>query len=90
MPNAKFTSLSDGAFDYKTYGKNQFLLPLSIAKIIKLADPLTFRLIFLEINDYSLNATEAETVITFEHLASGQLTEKQLASWFKDFTVPNA
>jgi death-on-curing protein len=51
---------------------------------------LTIAAIFLEINGYSLNATEAETVITFEHLASGQLTEKQLASWFKDFTVQNA
>ena len=51
---------------------------------------LTIAAIFLEINGYSLNVTEAETVITFEHLASGQLTEKQLASWFKDFTVQNA
>ncbi|KAF3982619.1 MAG: type II toxin-antitoxin system death-on-curing family toxin [Methylococcales symbiont of Hymedesmia sp. n. MRB-2018] len=47
---------------------------------------LTVSAIFLEINGYSLNATEAETVITFEHLASGKLTEKQLSTWFHDFT----
>lgn len=45
---------------------------------------LTVAAIFLEINGYSLNATEA--VIAFEHLASGKLTEKQLAFWFQDFT----
>ena len=50
---------------------------------------LTVTAIFLEINGYSLNATEAETVITFEHLASGQLTEKHLASWFQDFSTLN-
>ncbi|NOR70383.1 MAG: type II toxin-antitoxin system death-on-curing family toxin [Methylomarinum sp.] len=47
---------------------------------------LTVSAIFLEINGYSLNATEAEAVITFEHLASGKLTEKQLSAWFHDFT----
>jgi death on curing protein len=48
---------------------------------------LTTAAIFLEINHYSLNATEAETVITFEHLASGKLTEKQLALWFQNATI---
>ena len=47
---------------------------------------LTVSAIFLEINGYSLNATEAETVITFQCLASGKLTEKQLSTWFHDFT----
>ena len=50
---------------------------------------LTTAAIFLEINRYSLNATEAETVITFEHLASRRLTEKQLALWFQNTTVLN-
>jgi len=50
---------------------------------------LTTAAIFLEINHYSLNATEAETVITFEHLASGKLTEKQLTLRFQNSTVLN-
>jgi death-on-curing protein len=48
---------------------------------------LTVAAIFLEINGYSLNATEAETVITFEQLASGQFTEKQLSFWFQDHSI---
>ncbi|MEE9425227.1 MAG: type II toxin-antitoxin system death-on-curing family toxin [Methylococcales bacterium] len=48
---------------------------------------LTVVAIFLEINGYSLNAIEAETVITFEQLASGQLTEKQLSFWFQDHSI---
>ena len=50
---------------------------------------LTTAAIFLEINSYSLNATEAETVITFELLASGELTEKQLSLWFQNSTALN-
>ena len=48
---------------------------------------LTVAAIFLEINGYSLNATEAKTVITFEQLASGQFTEKQLSFWFQDHSI---
>lgn len=51
---------------------------------------LTVAAIFLEINGYTLNAPEAETVITFELLASGKFTEKQLASWFQDFSSQEA
>ena len=38
--------------------------------------------IFLELNGYSLNAPEAETVVVFEQLASGQISEAELAHWF--------
>ena len=48
---------------------------------------LTTAALFLEINNYSLNAKEAETVITFELLASGELTEKQLSLWFQNSTI---
>ncbi len=48
---------------------------------------LTVAAIFLEINGYSLNAPEAETVIIFEQLASGQLTEQQLSIWFQDHSI---
>ena len=51
---------------------------------------LTVAAIFLEINGYYLNAKEAETVITFERLASGLLTETELALWFKDSSILNA
>ena len=47
---------------------------------------LTIAAIFLELNGISFNATEAETVIIFKQLASGQLTEKQLAFWFQNIT----
>lgn len=47
---------------------------------------LTVAVIFLELNGYTLNAEEADAVITFEHLASGQLTEQQLAFWFQDYS----
>ncbi len=45
---------------------------------------LTIAAIFLEINGYSLNATEPVTVIVFEELAAGQVTEKQLANWIEN------
>lgn len=51
---------------------------------------LTAAAIFLEINGFSPDATEPETVIVFEDLAAGLIAEKQLASWFEDFSVANA
>ena len=51
---------------------------------------LTVAAIFLELNSYSLDATEAEAVITFEHLAAGKLTEKQLATWIENSSFSNA
>ena len=39
--------------------------------------------IFFEINGFSLDAPEPETVIMFEQLASGHVTEQELAEWFK-------
>ncbi len=51
---------------------------------------LTIAAIFLELNSYSLDVTEAEYVITFECLAAGKLTEKQLASWFINPCISNA
>ena len=45
---------------------------------------LTIAAIFLELNGYSLDAPEAEAVIIFEKLAVGNLSENNLALWFKD------
>lgn len=45
--------------------------------------------IFLEINGFTLAASEAETVIIFEQLASGNITETELSGWFELNSIPN-
>jgi len=49
----------------------------------------TVAAIFLEINGYILDAPEAETVITFEQLAAGNLGEEHLATWLQEASVLN-
>lgn len=39
---------------------------------------------FLRINGVYLNAVEAEAAVTFLSLAAGELSEKELASWFRN------
>ncbi|VAX08939.1 Death on curing protein, Doc toxin [hydrothermal vent metagenome] len=46
--------------------------------------------IFLELNGFTLNASEPETVIIFEQLASGNIAEIELADWFKSNSIPSA
>ncbi len=46
--------------------------------------------IFLEINGVSLNSSEAETVIIFEQLAAGRISEAELSLWFEKNSVPSA
>lgn len=48
---------------------------------------LTVGAVFLELNGYSLNATEAAAVIIFEQLASGSLDEDSLSNWFQDSSI---
>lgn len=43
--------------------------------------------IFLEINGFSLAASEPETVLIFEQLASSNISEDELAIWFESFSV---
>jgi death-on-curing protein len=38
---------------------------------------------FLVLNGYTLNATDAELVVVFLALASGELSEEELANWFR-------
>jgi death-on-curing protein len=45
--------------------------------------------IFLEINGFSLDASEPEAVILFEKVAAGHITENELAEWFKISSVTN-
>lgn len=39
---------------------------------------------FLSLNGYTLRATDPEIVVVFETLAAGELTEDQLADWFRE------
>ena len=48
---------------------------------------LTIAAVFLELNDYSLDAPEAEAVVIYQQLAAGTLTEETLAEWFRNSTV---
>ena len=46
--------------------------------------------IFLEINSYSLDAPETETVVIIEQLAAGNFSETELVKWLSDTSVFNA
>lgn len=46
--------------------------------------------IFLEMNGFSLNAPEPETVVVIEKLAAGELSEPALAQWLCDSSVHRA
>jgi len=43
--------------------------------------------IFLEMNGFSLDAPEPETVVVIERLAAGDLSEPALANWLSDSSV---
>ncbi|MGB5830810.1 MAG: type II toxin-antitoxin system death-on-curing family toxin [Thiohalocapsa sp.] len=51
---------------------------------------LTVAAVFLELNGYSLDATEAQAVVMYQQLAAGTLTEEALAAWIRDSSVSNA
>ena len=51
---------------------------------------LTVAAIFLEINGYSLNAPEPDTVVIIEQLAASDITENELTNWFKEWSISNA
>ncbi|MBU0653900.1 MAG: type II toxin-antitoxin system death-on-curing family toxin [Gammaproteobacteria bacterium] len=44
--------------------------------------------VFLELNSFELNSPEPEAVIMFEQLAAGNITEAELADWFKRSSLP--
>jgi len=39
---------------------------------------------FLNLNGYVLQATNAEVAVAFQSLAAGELTESELADWFRE------
>jgi death-on-curing protein len=51
---------------------------------------LAIAAVFLEINGFSLDAPEPESVIIIEQLAAGELSEIDLAKWLSDSSVPIA
>jgi death-on-curing protein len=51
---------------------------------------LTVAAVFLELNGYSLDATEAEAVLIYQQLAAGSITEEELAGWIRDSAISNA
>ena len=44
---------------------------------------------FLALNGYGLSATDAELVVAFLALAAGELSEEELADWFRGHLIPN-
>ena len=44
---------------------------------------------FLALNGYALGATDAELVVAFLALAAGELSENELADWFRGHLSPN-
>ena len=44
---------------------------------------------FLALNGYGLSATDAELVVAFLALAAGDLSEEELADWFRGHLIPN-
>ena len=43
---------------------------------------LTASAMFLELNGYTLDASEADAVVVLEQLAAGKITEEDLTAWF--------
>ncbi|MES9863138.1 MAG: type II toxin-antitoxin system death-on-curing family toxin [Candidatus Thiodiazotropha sp. LLP2] len=51
---------------------------------------LTIAALFLELNGYSLIASEPSAVVIIEELAAGNLPEDDLSTWFREYCVSNA
>lgn len=49
---------------------------------------LTVAAVFLEINGWSLNASEADAVVAFTESAAGSMSEKRLAPWLEANAQP--
>lgn len=43
---------------------------------------------FLALNGYLLTASDAELVVAFVELAAGELSEDEMAGWFREFIQP--
>ena len=45
---------------------------------------------FLMLNSHSLTASDAELVVAFLALAAGEVSEEEIADWFRERVVPTA
>lgn len=43
---------------------------------------------FLNLNGYVLKANDAEVAVTFQALAAGEISEDELAAWFRERVLP--
>ncbi len=97
---ALLDSTSSGPAQRFTYGDGLSIFDLAASYCYGLAKnhpyvdgnkrvALAVAAIFIELNRYSLDATEAETVVIIELLAAGHLTEEKLASWFTESCILN-
>ena len=43
---------------------------------------------FLALNGFELTASDAELTVAFLELAAGNLTEAEMAAWFREFVTP--
>ncbi|MDP1673230.1 MAG: type II toxin-antitoxin system death-on-curing family toxin [Burkholderiales bacterium] len=105
LPGIRDQGLLDSALarprQQAAYGKKNSVFQLAAAYSYGLARnhpfvdgnkriALTVAAVFLEINGYSLNASEAEAVIIYQQLADGRLTEEALARWLRESSVLNS
>jgi len=105
LPGIRDQGLLDSALarprQQAAYGKKNSVFQLAAAYSYGLARnhpfvdgnkriALTVAAVFLEINGYSLNASEAEAVIIYQQLADGRLTEGALAEWIRGRSVLNS
>lgn len=49
----------------------------------------TATIMFMELNGYNFNAPEAEVVVVFRALASGDFSENELVAWIRDYSAPS-
>ncbi len=105
MPGIRDQTLLDSALarpqQRLAYGDNASLFVLAASYSYGLAKnhpfvdgnkrvALTVAAVFLELNEYSLNSSEPETVVIYEQLASGSISEEALADWFRDSSTEKA
>jgi len=60
---------------------------LSIADVPVFVTSLAISAIFLELNGFSLDAPEPESVIVTKRLAAGDLSEPGFAKWLGDSSI---
>jgi len=104
MPGLRDEAMLDSALSrprqYFAYSNNPSIFDLAAAYCYGLTQnhpfidgnkriALTIAATFLELNSYSLYAPEPDAVLIMEQLASNDLTEDDIANWFRHWSSPN-